>query len=507
MNSLDAFVEAYESAQSQGEAALADFLPERNDPLYHAVLRELVRVDMEYSWKRARPRSLDDYRAAYPGLFEESETVQALAFEEFRLRRQAGQSPSASEYRRRYRIDLQSWPPLPLGSVAAPAPPARDGAWDILEQLLKQLQHCERQDEQVRLVVGALRECLDADVVFHLHADVAAPAVDVVGPKEATPAWCQALAQKIIQTHGPVQGQMLLPPLALPVADFGPTAASAAVVRVGQGTSGWLVAASLDPRRRFATPDLKVMLMARRILLGQREYSRTYAKLKDALFSLIHCLTAMIDARDPYTCGHSERVARIAVRLGQQMGLPARVQSDLYLAGLLHDIGKIGIRDDVLANKDKLTPDEFSHMQEHVLIGDRIVTTVKQLASLRDGVRNHHERIDGTGYPDRLAGKNIPLLARVLSVADACDAMMSSRPYRPAMPTEQIESILSAGAGVQWDAEVIGHFMACRHELYAICQRGLGRSVLHAVENVLHQATAPSDLPPAGAALLANKRD
>jgi HD-GYP domain-containing protein (c-di-GMP phosphodiesterase class II) len=366
-------------------------------------------------------------------------------------------------------------------------------AWDILEHLLKKLQHSERNDEQLRLVLQALRDSLEADVVFHWYGEVATPAVEVVGPSEATPEWCQALAQKVVQTHGTEQAQLVLPPLALPALENGPSVSSAALVRLGKSAQGWLVALSLDPRHRFSESDLKIILLARRMLLGQREYSQTYAKLKDALFSLIHCLTAMIDARDPYTCGHSERVARIAVRLGKQMGLPGRVQSDLYLAGLLHDIGKIGIRDDVLLKQGKLTPEEFAHMQEHVLIGDRVVTTVKQLASLRDGVRSHHERVDGTGYPDALAGKNIPVLARVLAVADSCDAMMSSRPYRPAMPTQQIDSILAAGAGSQWDAEIIGHFLACRQDLYAICQRGLGRSVLHAVEQVLHQGCELSD--------------
>jgi HD-GYP domain-containing protein (c-di-GMP phosphodiesterase class II) len=179
-------------------------------------------------------------------------------------------------------------------------------------------------------------------------------------------------------------------------------------------------------------------------------------------------------------------VARIGVRLGKQMGLPSSSLSDIYLSGLLHDIGKIGIRDSVLQKPDQLTPEEISHIQEHPLIGDRLVSNIKTLQHVRPGVRSHHERWDGTGYPDGLAREGIPLQARVLAVADSCDAMMASRPYRPALAIEKIDDIMSRGAGSQWDPCIIEHFMVCRHELYSICQRGLGDSVFVAVERALN---------------------
>src|SRR5205807_92529 len=121
-----------------------------------------------------------------------------------------------------------------------------------------------------------------------------------------------------------------------------------------------------------------------------------------------------------------------------------------------------------------LSEEEFTQLREHVLIGDRIVSMVKQLAHVRTGVRNHHERYDGQGYPDRLPGKQIPLLARLLAVADACDAMMSARPYRPALPPSRIDATMMEGAGTQWDPAIVAHFMDCRQELYSICQRGIG---------------------------------
>ena len=180
----------------------------------------------------------------------------------------------------------------------------------------------------------------------------------------------------------------------------------------------------------------------------------------------------------------------MAVRLGQQMDLPAAVQSDLYLAGLLHDVGKIGIRDDVLQKPGRLTPEEIAHIQEHPVIGDRLVGHVKPLRHLRPGVRNHHERWDGRGYPDGLAGEDIPLLARILAVADSCDAMMHTRPYRTALPADRLESILREGAGTQWDPHVVAAFQVCRQDLYSICQRGLGDSVFAAVECGAKASTA-----------------
>jgi HD-GYP domain-containing protein (c-di-GMP phosphodiesterase class II) len=175
-------------------------------------------------------------------------------------------------------------------------------------------------------------------------------------------------------------------------------------------------------------------------------------------------------------------VARIAVCLGKEMGLSGGDVSDLYRAGLLHDVGKIGSRDEVLFKPSALTPAEYLHIQKHVTVGERIVASVPRLAYLGPGVRGHHERIDGKGYPDGLSGDAIPRVARILSVADACDAMMSQRRYRPGLSQSKIEEIFRKGAGSQWDATIAEHFFACSYDVYAVCQRGLGQSVDMAIE-------------------------
>ncbi len=173
--------------------------------------------------------------------------------------------------------------------------------------------------------------------------------------------------------------------------------------------------------------------------------SARYQDLKELLVGLVRSLTAAIDAKDAYTFGHSERVGRIAVELGRELGLVADKVSDLYLAGLLHDIGKIGIRDGVLCKREPLTAEEMKHLQQHVTIGHAILIDLHPIRQLLPGVLYHHERYDGAGYPEGLKGEAIPIIARILAVADAYDAMSTTRPYRQAMTHDRVESILREG--------------------------------------------------------------
>src|ERR1043165_1232902 len=167
MNGLNDVVEAYESAQARGPAELADFLPAASHPEYREILRELVRVELENGWKRGQPRPLEDYQALYPQLFQDKEETRELAFEEFRLRCQAGLKPSVQEYRQRFQINPDSWP----GRVGVELPRASgemrpgtcEAAWEILERLLKDVQGCDSNDEQLRLVLQGVRDSLGAD--------------------------------------------------------------------------------------------------------------------------------------------------------------------------------------------------------------------------------------------------------------------------------------------------------------------------------------------------------
>jgi HD-GYP domain-containing protein (c-di-GMP phosphodiesterase class II) len=254
---------------------------------------------------------------------------------------------------------------------------------------------------------------------------------------------------------------------------------------VAAGSLGWLLAVNPLDDRPFTETDLERMQYVASLIATQLSNARIYADLKGLLFGVIRGLTAAIDAKDPYTSGHSERVARIAARLGEELEMSPAQRSDLYLMGLLHDVGKIGIDDVVLKKSGPLTPEEHRRIQSHVEIGVTILKDLKKLNHILPGVKHHHESLDGTGYPDHLSGNEIPLEARILAVADAFDAMSSNRPYRKRLTLAQIDRILQEGRGVQWDPDVIDALFACRSDVEAIRQKGLGESLIGAVDVTL----------------------
>lgn len=200
----------------------------------------------------------------------------------------------------------------------------------------------------------------------------------------------------------------------------------------------------------------------------RRHVPQSPMALRETIPGFIQCLAGCLAARDPYTWRHSERVARIAMTLGMRMGLPKADHGDLYVAGVLHDLGKINLPDSILHKQGPLSDDEFEAVKQHPIVGEALLTHVEALQHLRPLVRHHHERYDGLGYPDRLAGTQIPLLARILAVADSFDAMNSDRPYRKALSSEQITQRLHSGAGHSWDPDIVGVALKCRDELYAV---------------------------------------
>lgn len=182
----------------------------------------------------------------------------------------------------------------------------------------------------------------------------------------------------------------------------------------------------------------------------------------------IHTLVGVLEAKDAYTCGHSDRVALFGRRLAEELQLSPAQCHNIYLAGLLHDIGKVGVTDDVLMKPGSLTEDEFAEIRRHPETGWRLLYRLKPLRHLLPAVLHHHEAMDGSGYPYGLAGEFVPLAARILAVADAFDAMTSDRPYREGMPVERAESILREGRGKQWDAAVVDAFFAARDDIREI---------------------------------------
>ncbi len=191
-----------------------------------------------------------------------------------------------------------------------------------------------------------------------------------------------------------------------------------------------------------------------------------YADLQDLLMGVLHALTATIDAKDPYTCGHSHRVAMISRRLAAECGLePARVQL-VYLAGLLHDIGKIGVPESTLCKPGRLTDEEYDAIKKHPRIGAKILGGIRQLDDVIPGILCHHERLDGRGYPQGLTGADIPQEARIIGLADCFDAMTSDRIYRKALPLETVISEIREHAGTQFDPDVAQKMLSLDLESY-----------------------------------------
>lgn len=189
------------------------------------------------------------------------------------------------------------------------------------------------------------------------------------------------------------------------------------------------------------------------------ELNNTYAQLKVRYMDTIEVLRLTVDAKDEYTRGHSDRVAYFAGKIGQRMGLSDEDMEKLRIAGIFHDIGKIGTADDILLKTDKLSAAEFEQIKQHPIKGAMILSAVSMFQDMVPIVRHHHERYDGEGYPDGLKGEQIEPLARIINVADSFDAMMSDRQYRAHLSLDQTRQQLIEGAGTQFDADIVRTFL------------------------------------------------
>ncbi|MCK4409217.1 MAG: HD-GYP domain-containing protein, partial [Candidatus Eisenbacteria sp.] len=195
-------------------------------------------------------------------------------------------------------------------------------------------------------------------------------------------------------------------------------------------------------------------------LMLARYSFKLYTDMRKVHFDTVRALTSAIDASDPYTRGHSERVTHYSVAIARDMRLSERRVQAIEYAGFLHDMGKIGINHGILTKPGSLTDDEWQAMKEHPAIGARIVSDLDFLKGAREVVLYHHERYDGKGYPEGLAGEQIPLEARIAKVADAFDAMMSNRPYRSSLGLQKSVQELEDGKGTEFDPKVVEAFLA-----------------------------------------------
>jgi putative nucleotidyltransferase with HDIG domain len=197
------------------------------------------------------------------------------------------------------------------------------------------------------------------------------------------------------------------------------------------------------------------------LITSQKEnLSRSAHDLEEAYVSTVRVLAAAIDARDTYTSGHSARVAHLSLALGRELGFDAARLEELEIACLFHDVGKIKIPDSILLKKDKLSPAEQQEMMRHPEYGAEILSKAGSLRRYIPAVRHHHEFYDGTGYPDGLAGKRIPLVAAIISLTDMYDAMTTDRPYRRGLGDEEAQAEVLSLAGKQFDPDLAEKFVS-----------------------------------------------
>jgi len=229
-------------------------------------------------------------------------------------------------------------------------------------------------------------------------------------------------------------------------------------LKIREKVFGVLTAGVLQGAIRFSEKDLYYLSFMAQSAAQSIENLALYENIYENLFATLYAFVNAVEARDLYTRQHSSRVTGISLIIGRQMGCSGEELDILNFAGHLHDIGKIGIRDDILLKPGRLTQEEFEKIKQHPAIGANILEQLGMWEKERQIIRCHHERFDGTGYPDGLKEKQIPFLARILSVADVYDAMASDRAYRKRMEEAIILKVIHEGSGSQFDPDVVAAF-------------------------------------------------
>ncbi|MEN0019411.1 MAG: HD-GYP domain-containing protein [Planctomycetota bacterium] len=247
---------------------------------------------------------------------------------------------------------------------------------------------------------------------------------------------------------GPIKGELVVTP-----------------VLVGEKHAGWLLIGGGRTdinanRNAVSSADTQTAHTVAGFLGAMLDGRRLYEEQAATFTGALTALSGTLDAKDPYTQGHSERVAVLTRQIAERAKLDGWDPDRLVLAGRLHDIGKIGIPDRVLLKPDRLTDEEFDIIKQHPTIGHRILKAIPALEDVLPGVLHHHERFDGRGYPAGLAGDDIPPIARALALADTFDAMSSNRAYRPGKPRDVVLQIIRENAGTQFDPQLTEHFLA-----------------------------------------------
>ncbi|MEM1069998.1 MAG: HD-GYP domain-containing protein [Planctomycetota bacterium] len=340
----------------------------------------------------------------------------------------------------------------------------------LLHQLSERLKLDEESDEVCQCLLEELKPCIDSLwIAIDLYADEEShqpPRFYQCG-EDCDAEWMRALAdhtteRSIVASREPERFGVSVAIVNSPSATA-PANVRTVVVpiqRQDQNLGRMIAVRTLD-QEEFGTVEADLMKSTSMMLGVHLINQRQYLEMQQMFEGTIQSLVSALDAKDAYTSGHSSRVADLAVELATRLNFDEEGIARIRMAGILHDIGKIGVEDSVLRKPGRLTAEEFEKIKAHPVLGFDILQGIRQFNHILPAVRHHHESWDGSGYPDGLSGVDIPRDAQVLAVADAFDAMTSDRPYRSGMPLEKVIRIFEEGRGSQWASDVVDVLLSC----------------------------------------------
>ncbi|HUT34514.1 MAG TPA: HD domain-containing phosphohydrolase [Planctomycetota bacterium] len=375
------------------------------------------------------------------------------------------------------KADTQVIPAAALAEAAARPGPMQQGADSslrrhlvALERVHKAISAEEKPGPLMAVVLDTVLEELGAERGFVLLTDKEGglrPQVVRISPGAAADArlpLSRAVVRECLEKRASVLCKDIQ--LGKPRAAGSGRAVMCAPLEAGERVLGALYLDAAAGRQHFDERDMELLSAITRHAGLALHRAELVDSLERLFVGAIETLVAAVEAKDIYTYGHSARVSKLGRRIAEAMGLPESEQEKVKLAGLLHDIGKIGIPEAVLSHRGRLTDDEWAYVRSHPQIGESIIRQMgsERVVELCRLVRHHHERLDGTGYPDGLRGDTIPMGARILSVADAYDAMRSNRPYRSPFSARDAIAELRGNAGRQFDAQAIEALAELRAE-------------------------------------------
>ncbi len=348
----------------------------------------------------------------------------------------------------------------------------------LIHQLSERLTLGEDSDAICESLLAELGPCIGAETLaIDLVADEESQfdAATFQAGQNREGSWLQTVAQQTIDRAFQATDKAIARRIAIanePV-ETGIQVRAVVVPIERQGSFlGRMVAVRSMQQPEFGTVEADLMKSTSMMLGAHLINQRQYREMQHMFEGTIQSLVSALDAKDTYTCGHSSRVADLAVELAQRLGFDEDRVATIRMAGILHDIGKIGVEDSVLQKPGKLTDEEFEKIKQHPVLGYEILQGIRQFRKILPAVRHHHESWDGTGYPDGLCGESIPRDAQVLAVADAFDAMTSDRPYRAGMPLDKVISIFQKGRGSQWAADVVDVLLSCPEVMHEYANHG-----------------------------------